>query len=342
MKGRLSHEIRFYLGKIECTSYGSFQKKGFLLACILLFSCATPSSLITDPSTARPAENYQTDSGADLLDKYRVAILESSERALPFEEDLKGALLESGKIVVIDRKKTADALNEITLSMQGLATAENAPKIGKLLSAQKLIQIRESGKRWAIELLDVQTSKVDFNRSFSENGSGRVFQELVQFLSQNLLLRNLSGLKSTVSSLKVTLTSSRKTYKNNEPVNFQVRVSEDCYLYLILLQSDGDTILLFPNDSSPSNFAKAGSTIQIPDGKSGYILAAGEPFGRDMIKAIASKKNLDLFSATPVPGTPFGRITNPFDVVARGIKKINTEIREEEWNSAEITIQTDP
>ncbi|EPG74625.1 PF14326 domain protein [Leptospira fainei serovar Hurstbridge str. BUT 6] len=309
---------------------------GFSL--VLLLSCATISP---PPPTVQNKEIYTTNAGVEFLEKYQVAILDSSDRAIPLEEELKDLLIESGKVTVIDRKKTADALNEISLSLQGLADKENAPKIGKLLSAQKLIQIKESGRKWAVELVDVQTSKIDFNRSFVDGGSQKAFQELVGFLSRNLLLRNLSGLRPKQSSIKVSLGSSRKLYKNNDPVSFEVKVSEDCYLYLILLQSDGESILLFPNDSSPSNFAKAGETILIPDGKSGYILTAGEPFGSDMIKAIASKKSLNLFDSTPVPGTPFGKIVNPFDVISRGIKKINTEIRDEDWNTAEITIQTE-
>lgn len=75
---------------------------GFSLA--FQFSCATVAATLPAP-TVQNKEIYTTNANVQFLEKYRVAILDSSDRAMPLEEELKDLLIKSGKVIVIDRKK---------------------------------------------------------------------------------------------------------------------------------------------------------------------------------------------------------------------------------------------
>ncbi|TGJ98164.1 DUF4384 domain-containing protein [Leptospira langatensis] len=308
------------------------------ISLFVLVNCASPSETVSVP--VAPLPRSEASPSPSFLDKYNIALLSSDTSSENPQDELKDLLIRSERISVIDRQRTADVLNEISLSQTGITDTANAPRLGKILAAQKLIYLKSQKDRWSVELVDVETSKSEFLRSFKREKSEKIFTELTGFLTQNLLLRNLSALKPKSQTIKVSLNSSQKVYRSNEPVSFSVSTSEDCYVYLILLQSDGETLLLFPNSFQSNNFLKANVRLLIPDERSGYILAAGEPYGTDSIKLIASKSQLDLFRTKPYGDSPFGIIDRPFESVSRGIKIIQTTVSDGDWNTSELSIVT--
>ncbi len=155
-----------------------------------------------------------------------------------------------------------------------------------------------------------------------------------------MLLRNLSQIKNGASEIQISLKSSKKKYKKNEPIALEVEVSEKAYIYLILVQNDGEIVLLFPNEDSPDNLVSANTPIAIPEKNSGYVFSAGEPFGMDVLKVIASKRKIDLFTTEKIPGTPFSQIKESGEMVTKGIRRISTEMKPSDWNSAEIEVLT--
>ncbi|TGJ99726.1 DUF4384 domain-containing protein [Leptospira semungkisensis] len=325
--------------KVRLLFSGSFLPKAILLISVsVLVQCASPSETVSIPIT--PVPRSETSPSSNFLDKYNIALLSSDTSSENPQDELKDILLRSERVSVIDRQRTADVLNEISLNQTGITDPANAPKLGKILSAQKLIYLKNQKDRWSVELVDVETSKSEFLRSFKREKSEKTFTELSGFLTQNLLLKNLSVLKPKSQTIKVSLNSSQKIYRSNEPVSFSINASEDCYAYLILLQSDGETLLLFPNSFQSNNFLKANVRLLIPDEKSGYILAAGEPYGTDSVKLIASKSQLNLFQTKPYGDSPFGIIDRPFESVSRGIKIIQTTVSDGDWNTSELSIVT--
>ncbi|TGL64178.1 DUF4384 domain-containing protein [Leptospira sarikeiensis] len=302
--------------------------------------CVTSSSVTQTSNIRSNPKPEKNRSEPSFIDKFNLALI--SEEGIPtgLEDDLKELLLRSERINLADRKKTADALNELSLNQTGITDTRNSPKLGKLLSVQKLVYLKRQKEKFSLELMDVESSKSEFIRSFTEKKSEKIYTELLGYLTQNLLLKNLNGLKPKNSDIKISLSSSRPVYFTNDPVQFTIRSSEDCYIHLILLQSDGETILLFPNAFNSNNFLKANTDLIVPDGKSGYILAAGEPYGKDSIKVIASKSQLNLFSTRSYGDSPFGIIERPIESVNRGIKLIQTSLPEGEWNTSELEIQT--
>ncbi|MEI1280049.1 DUF4384 domain-containing protein [Leptospira venezuelensis] len=306
---------------------------------LLSLYCFTPSSK-EQATPARAIPEAELKHFPSFLEKYNLALVSPENFPESIEDDLKEILLRSERASIVDRKKTADALNELSLQQTGITDKNNSLRLGKILSVQKLIYLKEQNGRYSLELLDIETSKSEFLRSFKREGSEKVFNELTGYLTQNLLLKNLNGLKPKNKNIKIELSSSKSNYHTNEPVQFTVRSSEDCYIYLILLQSDGETLLLFPNSYNSNNFLRSNTDLLVPDGKTGYILAAGEPYGKDSIKVIASKSQLNLFQTKPYGDSPFGKIERPFESVSRGIKLIQTNVADGEWNIAETEIIT--
>ncbi len=329
-------------------TFQSQMKVTILSITIFLFSCS--SGDIKEGNK----QDLAVSGDADFIQNFRVMILPptkspgkgkkgiviSEPKYDGFVAELTSALVNSGKAVVVDREKTAAALNEISFGKTGLVDSSTALNLGKITGAQKFVSPGVSGNVFTLSMTDIETTKVEYSKSVSLDQYSSLLSDFPKFLDHKLLLTNMSKLKSKDSSLKVSLKSSKKKYLKNEPISFEVSVSDDAYLYLILIQNDGEIFTIFPNDDQPDNFLKSGKAVTIPNSKSGFVFTAGEPFGTDVIKAIASKEKMNLFQPKKVEGTPFGQVTGSKDTVTRGIKRVTTGLKSSDWNSSEISIET--
>ena len=251
-------------------------------------------------------------------------------------------MIQSKKALVVDREVTEKALAEIQFSMTGLVDRSTAPKLGKISGGQKFIELLTSSTNVTLCYTDIETNRVEYSQTVKNSSFYEMVNDFIKFLDHNILLNNLSKLKSNSSSISVKISPSKPKYKNNEPISFTAKVSEDSYLYLLLIQNDGEIFSLYPNENQTNNFVKAGETIIIPDKNSGVVFAAGEPFGTDRIKAIASKTKLNLFHTSKIAGSPFSQVEEKGDRFTRGIKQVVTGLPASDWNSAEVEITTEP
>lgn len=80
----------------------------------------------------------------------------------------------------------------------------------------------------------------------------------------------------------------RTQFRAGEWVTFRFQAERDCHLLILDHQSDGTTVLLFPNRFHPDSFVKKGEVPLIPPEDASFRLAVGEPFGDDRVEAIAS------------------------------------------------------
>ena len=274
----------------------------------------------------------------DLKENYRILILPSKDaKSEVLRDELTSALSASSKIQMIDRDKISATLKEMTLAQQGVLDEASAPKIGKLVSANKFISISTNANKITIKFSDVETAKLEWSRT--DKNVNTLSKELIEFIEHKLFLHNMALMKSPDSDYKVTLKSSKQKYKNNEEIQFTVSMNKDGHLYLLLLQSNGEIITLFPNDDHPNSFVKAKEMILIPDKNSGFTFAAGEPFGVDVVKAIVSKDELKLFKTKKIEGAPFSQSEVSGEDTLRGIKKITTGTNPKNWNSSEISVE---
>lgn len=329
--------------------------KIFLVSLTLLLSyCASGPS----KEEISSVQNQVSSTGADgqLIQNYRVILLpaikvdaklkkrtlDESPDARQFQAELRSALIQSKKALVVDRDITEKALEEIQFSMTGLVDRSTAPKLGKISGGQKFIELLTSATNVTLSYSDIETNRVEYSQTVKNSAYYEMVNNFIKFLDHNILLNNLSKLKSNSSSISVKLSPSKSKYKNNDPISFTAKVSEDAFLYLILIQNDGEIFSLYPNENQTNNLVKAGDTIVIPDKNSGVVFAAGEPFGTDRVKAIASKTKLNLFHTSKIAGSPFGQVEEKGERFTRGIKQVVTGLSASEWNSTEVEIATEP
>lgn len=94
------------------------------------------------------------------------------------------------------------------------------------------------------------------------------------------------------SELKVVVWTDRGdggVYKENEKLLVYVKANKDCFLRVIYHDASGNNIQIFPNAlSEKSMTVKANTVYTIGGEESPFSFTVGEPFGTELIKALAS------------------------------------------------------
>ena len=90
----------------------------------------------------------------------------------------------------------------------------------------------------------------------------------------------------------------RRSYQEGELLRVRVRANQDCFLTLVSIDPLGDMTLLMPN-SFHGNFPLRGNrTETIPTEQMEFDFVTQPPHGRTILKAIATKRPLDLRGVT--------------------------------------------
>lgn len=90
-------------------------------------------------------------------------------------------------------------------------------------------------------------------------------------------------------------TDTRRAFKQGEVVSFRVRSGRDCFVAVYCHQSDGSSVLLFPNNWQRSTFVPAGKAIDIPGTrKHGFEIEIGPPYGSDVVQVIACTSEQEI------------------------------------------------
>lgn len=77
-------------------------------------------------------------------------------------------------------------------------------------------------------------------------------------------------------------------YRLGDQVRVCARATQDCYLTLLNLSSDGELTILFPNRFNQNNRIQAGVTCEVPSEGYGFNIRLEEPAGMDRVKAIVT------------------------------------------------------
>ena len=102
--------------------------------------------------------------------------------------------------------------------------------------------------------------------------------------------------------LSAKLSLSKTDLKEGEEVKIFYQVSEDSYVYIFSIASDGSVTLLLPNSNMPDNFTRAGRAYQFPPTDSPIHLKAmflpnhKEASAEEKIKIIATRSKEELLS----------------------------------------------
>ena len=98
--------------------------------------------------------------------------------------------------------------------------------------------------------------------------------------------------------VEVFTTDGKRAYAEGETVSFRVRSAEECHIAVLCHQSDGNTVVLFPNRYANNTLIPANKPIDVPGThKSGFEIEIGPPFGSDVVEVIACSKPSELHKA---------------------------------------------
>ena len=96
------------------------------------------------------------------------------------------------------------------------------------------------------------------------------------------------GSSQQTGDIGLSLSTSRSTYNDGDPILITVKPAEACHLRVFTQDAEGKLSQLWPNKVSPDRVVKTGETLELGSAKNGFILRAREPYGRELIWAIAS------------------------------------------------------
>jgi hypothetical protein len=124
-------------------------------------------------------------------------------------------------------------------------------------------------------------------------------------------------------------------YEVGEEIRFGVRVSEDAYVYLFNLRSDGQIQQILPNRfdaEGHDNFLRAGETRTFPPEGARYAFQVEPPHGLERVIAVASHRELptqDLVAFERDAGFATGRMDE--DQFARALSVVVEPVPHREW-----------
>lgn len=145
---------------------------------------------------------------------------------------------------------------------------------------------------------------------------------------------------------------SRRAYPEKETVSFRVRSARECHIAVLCHQSDGTTVVLFPNRFSRNTLIPANKPIDIPGThKSGFEIEIGPPYGSDVVEVIACTQPSELHKALSKHASETSAPA-PFQVLTRGmaVKGIDSALAAAKvgstsallWSQDSIVVSTFP
>lgn len=93
--------------------------------------------------------------------------------------------------------------------------------------------------------------------------------------------------------VKVDVDRPDRRYREGESLRATIVSEEDAYAYVLYQQADGQTFQIFPNSVQQDNRIAAGAKIEIPASDDQFRWRIGAPFGKEVLKVVATKEPLD-------------------------------------------------
>ena len=95
--------------------------------------------------------------------------------------------------------------------------------------------------------------------------------------------------------IEIFTTDGRRAYPAGDNISFNVRSAKKCHIAVLCHQSDGTTVVLFPNRFSTNTLIPANKAIDVPGThKHGFEIEIGPPFGSDVVEVIACTQATEL------------------------------------------------
>lgn len=145
-------------------------------------------------------------------------------------------------------------------------------------------------------------------------------------------------------------TSDKKTeYYEREKIRFNVLSEKNCHIAMFIHQSDGTSILIYPNRWSQDTWIPSGRVLTVPADKDKFEFLVSPPYGDDVVQVIACTNRNALIDRIDRELKKISA-TQDFAVIERGVivKEINSSqtVGDSkgplEWGEAHFMISTFP
>lgn len=193
-------------------------------------------------------------------------------------------------------------------------------------------KIKRFGTKTTIALVSCfALSLIVFHLMASEKNAGNQF-----------LTGVIKDIENPDAGFEIALWTDREdaTYKPGDEVKFSFKTDKNCYLTLLNVSTSGEVKVLFPNEYQKDNLVKAGNTYSVPGEEAKYIYKADKPYGVEIVKAIATLKEVALYKSEEVePTGPFQEFKETEQKVAKNIDIVLKPVDTKKWAEVEKTIR---
>ena len=331
---------------MEFSKYLQIKKAQWLLLCLSFVFCGEISAAID------PFQKLAADLAADSpSEKVNVGVgnfaYENTDLLSPFSsmlrDELEIALGKTGKFKVVTRDRLADL--QMEGKFQGKEILEPGTGVDKVsiegvkgIIRGRFFATGDEGTIYA-ELAWLEGGEIKKARIAIPSSSIRAkiwpdpANEAAKPIDRILKPQNIEQSLASVQEIakdrlakvprdfpiEIFTLDGRRAYPEKETVSFRVRSARECHIAVLCHQSDGTTVVLFPNRFSRNTLIPPNKAIDIPGThKSGFEIEIGPPYGSDVVEVIACTQPSELHKAL----SKYASETNapaPFQVLTRGM-----------------------
>ena len=166
--------------------------------------------------------------------------------------------------------------------------------------------------------------------------------------------KNIRDIRSRVKKIsndfnvKFETVNGKTNFRDGEKIAFKLTTPRDCHVAVFCHQSDGSTVLLFPNSWNGNTKIYANSPVNVPGtSKSDFEIVVGPPYGTDIVQVLAcTEPSLLHKRLRNMAGQQEGYRGIPRGLFSRGINDSVSEFSKSDkppaWGETSISISTYP
>ncbi|HVX62933.1 MAG TPA: DUF4384 domain-containing protein [Pirellulales bacterium] len=127
-------------------------------------------------------------------------------------------------------------------------------------------------------------------------------------------------------------------FYEGEQITLNVVSEQDAYLYVLYKQADGQVYAVFPNSGQTDNRVQARQRIQIPAAGDVFRWTVGAPFGKELMKVIASKQRIAELERPEARRQRFSAVSG--EALAGVVERVRQALPAESWSEVSLEIVT--
>lgn len=162
---------------------------------------------------------------------------------------------------------------------------------------------------------------------------------LARVLRQEAASKRLADMENPARpfGVEVRLEGDKTSFGIGEKVSFHATSEREGYLTLVDLGTDGNVVMLFPNQHQPALRIEAGQTLSFPTEEMGFELQIFPPTGRGMVRAFVTPEPLDV----PLNGEYAEGDERFAEAIARAVMdaagSVEGAVRLDTWSTASLS-----